>query len=93
MIIELKHNDYSAKIDVDNGATCISLKNLKYKASLLRECEGEKNTPYLYGMPVLFPANRIETGAFEFEGRVYKFPVTEERTNCFIHGDLCQKNI
>lgn len=90
-IVELNYNDYIAKIDTDNGATCISLKNTKYNASLLRECEGEKSTPYLYGMPILFPANRIETGAFKFEGREYKFPVTEERTNCFIHGDLCQK--
>lgn len=90
-IVELNYNDYIAKIDTDNGATCISLKNTKYNASLLRECEGEKSTPYLYGMPILFPANRIETGAFKFEGREYKFPVTEERTNCFIHGNLCQR--
>ncbi|MBE7038457.1 MAG: aldose 1-epimerase [Ruminococcaceae bacterium] len=87
----IKYDEYEAKIDVDNGATCISLKNVKYNASLLRECEGEKSTPYLYGMPILFPANRIETGVFVFDGREYKFPVTEERTNCFIHGDLCQR--
>lgn len=42
--------------------------------------------PYLYGMPMLFPPNRISDASFEFEGRKYTFPVNEANTGCFVHG-------
>ena len=46
------------------------------------------DNPYLYGMPVLFPVNRIEGGRFEFEGREYRFPINEPETGCLLHGIL-----
>ena len=39
-------------------------------------------------MPILFPANRIENGKFEFDGREYIFPINEKATNCHLHGFL-----
>ena len=84
--------EWCAVIDVSRGANCISLKNERYGANILRELpeSSELDNPYLYGMPILFPVNRIEGGSFEFEGRKYSFPINEPRTGCHLHGELHQ---
>ena len=89
-IFEIKHGTYSAKINLSRGANCISLRNSRYNANILREPDYSKplDNPYLYGMPILFPVNRISGGKFEFEGREYVFPVNEPNTGCHIHGML-----
>lgn len=89
-IIELRGGGYSARINLSRGANCISLRNEEFGASILREPDYEKgvDNPYLYGMPVLFPVNRISGGSFIFEGRIYRFPINEPNTNCFLHGEL-----
>ena len=86
----LRNGDLRAVIDPAHGANCISLRNEKYGAEVLRELpEGsEAENPYLYGMPILFPVNRIENGVFEFEGRKYFFPINEPTTGCHLHGEL-----
>ena len=70
-IYEIKHGDYTAKINLSRGANCVSLRNKKYNAVILREPDYDKvpDNPYLYGMPILYPANRISGGRFEFEKR------------------------
>lgn len=87
---KIAFGDYEAVINLKRGANCISLRNGKYNAEILREPDYEKglDNPYLYGMPVLFPVNRISGGEFEFEGRKYVFPVNEPNTNCHLHGVL-----
>ena len=89
-IIELHGGGYSARINLTRGANCVSLRNETYGATILREPDYSTglDNPYLYGMPVLFPVNRISGGSFEFEGRVYRFPINEPETNCFLHGEL-----
>lgn len=89
-IEELKNGDWYARINVSRGGNCISLRNKKYNCMILREPDYEKNldNPYLYGMPILFPVNRISGGKFEFEGRNYEFPINEKATNCSLHGTL-----
>lgn len=89
-IVTIKAGDYAAKIHVNRGANCISLKNTRYKVSILREPPDPERpeNPFLYGMPLLFPVNRIQGGAFLFEGRQYRFPINEPKTNCHIHGFL-----
>ena len=89
-IIELRGGGYSARINLSRGANCIALRNETYGATILREPDYNKglDNPYLYGMPVLFPVNRISGGSFEFEGRTYRFPINEPATNCFLHGEL-----
>jgi aldose 1-epimerase len=42
----------------------------------------------IYGMPVLFPPNRIENGIFVAAGMEYHFPVNETRYNNHLHGFL-----
>ena len=86
--ITLSGGGYTAVIDPANGANCISLRHAGMGAHILRECEGEKDNPYLYGMPILFPANRIAGGVFEAEGRTYRFPINEPKTGCHLHGTL-----
>ena len=87
-MISLTGGGYTAVIDTAGGANCISLRHVGMGARILRECEGEKDNPYLYGMPILFPANRISGGAFPFDGRTYRFPVNEGGTGCHLHGFL-----
>ena len=89
-IVTIAAGDYEAKINLSRGANCISLSNAKYDAQILRvpDYSRELDNPYLYGMPILFPVNRISGGRFEFEGRDYVFPINEEKTGCFIHGVL-----
>ena len=88
--IGISYRNWSAVIDIEHGANCISLRNNKYNARLLREPTTSRglDNPYLYGMPILFPVNRIENGKFEFEGRKYIFPINEPATNCHLHGEL-----
>ena len=88
--ITLKSGDHLAVIDALHGANCISLRNEKYGISILREVpKGQKKDhPFLYGMPLLFPANRISGGRFTFEGRLYDFGINEEKTACQLHGCL-----
>ena len=90
MPIKIQSGAYSAIINPEKGANCISLRNSRYNAEILRElpAAGEPDNPYLYGMPVLYPVNRISGGEFEFEGRTYKFPINERKTNCHLHGML-----
>ena len=91
-ISKISFGDYTAQINISRGANCISLINKKYNARILREPDYSKelDNPFLYGMPILFPVNRIEDGKFEFEGRQYTFPITDEKTNCHVHGFLHQ---
>ncbi len=88
----IKFKDYTAEINLSRGANCISFRNQKYQVSVLREPDYTKglDNPYLYGMPILFPVNRIEKGEFYFEGRRYQFPINEPNTNCHLHGFLHQ---
>lgn len=87
-IVEITSHNYKAYINMTRGANCVSLRNEKYKASILREADYSKelDNPYLYGMPILYPVNRISGGSFIFEGREYRFPVNEPATNCHLHG-------
>lgn len=42
--------------------------------------------PAVFGMPLLLPPNRIRDGVFSAGGRIFRFPVNEAATNCFLHG-------
>lgn len=88
----LHRGPWSAVINLSRGASCISLRQEEYGAHLLREpsyTEGEH--PFLFGMPLLFPVNRISGGGFTFEGREYRFPVNEPSTGCHLHGGMHER--
>ena len=89
-MISLHSETYSAKIMPEKGANCVSLRNSRHQAIILREAKNIDNVdnPFLYGMPILYPANRIEGGRFKYAGRIYHYPVNELATNCHLHGML-----
>lgn len=81
-----------AEIYPSRGANIIRLFDKKLGIDILRTpdvlSDFETQNPYLYGMPMLFPPNRISDAEFEFENRMYKFPVNEPNTGCFVHGTM-----
>ena len=68
-LINLSGGGYSAVINLNRGANCISLRH-ESGAVILREPEDPDvlDNPYLYGMPILFPVNRIDNGCFTVAG-------------------------
>ena len=88
-LIFLQAGEYTATINPCRGANCISLRHKGYGANILREPDYSRlDNPYLYGMPILYPNNRISGGRFLFENKEYVFPINEPSTNCHIHGFL-----
>mgnify|MGYP001058941583 CR=1 FL=1 len=82
---------YEALLIPGIGANLIELKYDMKGLSLLRTPDdGEifKVKPQVYGIPVLFPPNRIEDGTFKAAGNVYNFPINEAARNNHIHGFL-----
>lgn len=90
--VNIRYGDLTAVIR-KRGANCISFKNSKYNVNVLRESGAydKLDNPYLYGMPILFPVNRISGGSFVFEDRTYTFPINEPQTGCHLHGEIHNK--
>ena len=87
---EIRNGAWRSVINLTRGGNCEGLYCEKYRANLLREppADGALDNPFLYGMPILFPVNRIEGGRFVFRGREYAFPINEPKTGCHLHGEL-----
>lgn len=82
---------YRAVILPEFGANCASLSHLETGASLLREPPDAatlRENPNVYGLPLLFPPNRIRNGRFSFRGREYTLPINEPARGHHIHGAL-----
>ena len=43
-------------------------------------------SPFLYGIPLLFPANRTLDGRFSFKGKSYQLPLNEPALGNHLHG-------
>lgn len=89
--VRLNNDRYEAMILPDFGANCISLRHLPSGVDLLRSpanAAALANAPNIYGLPVLFPPNRIRKGIFSFQQREYVFPINEPARNNHIHGFL-----
>jgi aldose 1-epimerase len=71
------------------GSNVISLRSRKTNLQLLRvpnSAEAYREVPVLYGIPILFPPNRIEDGSFIFHDKVYQFDLNEPETHNHSHG-------
>lgn len=88
-IITINAGDWSADVCPRLGGNVI---RLTYKGeNVLRALENEeelKINPYLWGAPILMPANRTYLGKFVFEGKEYTLPLNEPRFNCNLHGSV-----
>ncbi len=91
--IRLCTDGYEALVLPGIGANLIELKETSLGLSLLRKPQNLatfKARPQVFGIPILFPPNRIENGTFKAAGKVYNFPINEPRNNHnHIHGFLC----
>lgn len=73
------------------GSNLLSLKFIHSDIEVLRtpkSLEHYRELPILYGMPILFPPNRIEDGQFTYKRTTYKFPINEKEKSNHIHGFL-----
>ena len=85
--IKLAHGDWYAEILPHFGMNAIVLRHCGN--DILRspkDLEELKGSPYLFGTPFLFPANRTKGGKFGFSGKEYSLPLNEPTRNNHIHG-------
>ena len=86
-IITVKSGDWSADICPRLGGNIIRLTYRGENVFRALEDEAElKINPYLWGAPILMPANRTKEAKFVFEGKEYRLPLNEPRFNCHLHG-------
>ena len=52
------------------------------------EVEEFRRRPHVFGLPILFPPNRIADGRYTFDGRTYRFPITDAKGGHYHHGIL-----
>lgn len=85
--VALKCGRWTAEVVPHFGMNMVSLRC--DGQAVLREA-GEmpvlEETPFLYGIPLLFPANRTAGGQFSFEGKTYHLPVNEMAFQNHLHG-------
>ena len=91
--VEFSKGDYTALLVPEMGANLVRLANTRLGAEILRtpgadEIEVFKSRPQVFGLPILFPPNRIADGRYTFEGRTYQDPITIEKEQNYHHGVL-----
>ncbi|MBQ1257915.1 MAG: aldose 1-epimerase [Clostridia bacterium] len=85
--VSIKAGKWTAEICPSFGMNTVRLKS--GDKDILRAPESFDElgkSPYLYGIPLLFPANRTKGGAFVFEGEKHEFPLNEPARNNHLHG-------
>jgi aldose 1-epimerase len=76
------------------GSNVISLFSREWNRQLLRvprSVEAYRASPVLYGIPILFPPNRIGDGRFTFQGRTYRLEINERERRNHLHGWAYQR--
>ena len=91
--VEFSKGDYVALLIPEMGANLIRLADTRRGVEVLHtptaeEIETFRRRPQVYGLPILFPPNRIADGRFTFDGRTYRLPITNEKEHNFHHGFL-----
>lgn len=91
--VEFSKGDYTALLIPEMGANLVRLANTRLGVEILRtptaaEAETFKGRPQVFGLPILFPPNRIADGRYEFDGRSYEYPITIAKEHNYHHGIL-----
>lgn len=89
--VEMEAGGWRALMIPEVGANLISLTNKDKGLDILRtpaadEVEAFGQRPQLFGLPLLFPPNRIEDGTYTHKGQTYQFPITIPAQNNHHHG-------
>ena len=93
-IIKLNSGNWLAEIAVDAGANLFRLQHKSSGLELLRtpgSLDDLYTEPQMYGIPVLFPPNRIADGKFTWQGQEYTFKINEPERNNHLHGLILGK--
>lgn len=82
---------YEAILIPSVGANLVRLYNKELKVDILRtpaedEMEIFLERPQIFGVPLLFPPNRIEDGTYSYAGKTYQYPITIPAQNNYHHG-------
>ncbi len=86
--IEIRHGTTRARILPGVGFSCDSFEVDGF--DYLHRPPDWPGTPTHGGIPVLFPwPNRIAHASFDWDGREYLLPVTEQATGSSLHGFAC----
>ncbi|MBR2440530.1 MAG: hypothetical protein IKB25_10065 [Lentisphaeria bacterium] len=88
-VVELDSCGFTAAVLPEAGGNIFSLRHKESGIPLLREPHRPEelfHTPERFGIPVLFPPNRIEDGSFFFEGKICRLPVNQKLQNLHLHG-------
>ena len=86
-VVTIRGEDWEADILPETGANPVRL-TFRGEA-VLRPLEDKSVlavNPFLWGSPILIPANRTDGGRFSFDGREYHLPLNEARLNNNLHG-------
>lgn len=91
--VEFSKGDYTALLLPGMGANLVRLAHTRLGVEILRtpaadEAEEFLRRPHVFGLPLLFPPNRIADGRYTFDGRVYRFPITNAAEHNYHHGIL-----
>lgn len=91
--VEFSKGDYAALLVPGMGANLVRLANTRLGVEVLRtpaadEIETFLARPQVFGLPLLFPPNRIADGRYRFDGRTYQYPITIEKERNYHHGVL-----
>ena len=89
--VEFSKGDYTALLIPSVGANLVRLADTKRGIEILHcpaadEVETFKGRPQIFGLPLLFPPNRIEDGRYTFNGKTYQYPITIEKEHNYHHG-------
>ncbi len=87
-ILEIHAEEWRAEIVLSRGANLWRLRHAS-GAELLRtppSMSTFRDTTEMWGIPVLFPPNRIAGGRFAYRGREYRFPINDRLNRHHIHG-------
>lgn len=89
--IRFEAGGYEAVMIPEVGANVVKLSHRTTGVEILRtptkeETDTFKSRPQIFGLPLLFPPNRIEDGTYSFENHTYQYPITIPDQNNYHHG-------
>ena len=87
----LETNVYMAVMVPSMGANLIKLYNKVKDVDILRtptqeDMETFRSRPQVFGVPLLFPPNRIEDGTYTYAGKKYEYPISIPAQHNYHHG-------
>lgn len=87
----VRTREWVGEFETEHGANLLRLRHQPSGVEVLRTPPSfghYRAGPQMYGIPVLFPPNRIDAGRFTYNGQPYALPINEPKRNNHIHG-LC----